>query len=94
VVRFTQNMSQNTSSRDKIGKAAWNLISSAKDSTITNVASAIKEGKLTVDSKQAQFLQELIQQSIDQGYHRAYKSFMREVDSTQVVQVTTSKTKK
>ena len=70
-----------STSKDKLSRAAWNLLESAKDSAMTNVAAAVQEGKITLDQRQSKFLQDLVVRSIEAGYHRAYNSYMREVDS-------------
>lgn len=70
-----------TSSKDKLSRAAWNLLESAKDSVTTIVAQAVQEGKLKLDPAQSTTLQNLIKSSIEAGYHRAYNSYMKEVDA-------------
>lgn len=66
--------------RDKISKSAMNLISVAKDLTVANIMSQVSEGKITVDKVQLNKLVVLVGQSIDTGYHRAYPSFMKDVE--------------
>ena len=68
------------STKDKLNKAAWNLIEAAKYDVITNVAVAVNKGQIKMDAKDALVLQDLIKRSIESGYHKAYNSFMREVD--------------
>ena len=69
------------SARDKISKSAFNLlVGSSKDATVANIASAVATGRLKIDKQTLPMLIDLINQSIDAGYHRAHKSFMKSVD--------------
>ncbi len=66
--------------RDKLGKAAWLLIGSAKDSAMTTIAAAVRDGRVKVDPTTLPFLIDLIGQSVEAGYHKAYNTFSRNVD--------------
>ncbi len=66
--------------RDKIAKSALNLLNSSKDLTAANIAAASATGRIKIDKHVMPVLIDLINQSIDAGYHRAYKSFMKLVD--------------
>jgi hypothetical protein len=70
-----------TSPKDKLSRASWNLLESAKDLATTTLAQVIQEGRLKLDQSQAKMLQDLLTRSIEAGYHRAYPNYMREVDA-------------
>ena len=73
-------MSQNnTSPLDKINRAAWNLIVASKDTTVTTLITATQSGRLKLTPAQTAQLQELLQQSIEAGYHKAHACFTKEV---------------
>lgn len=55
------------------------MILASKDSTTSTIAEAIRTGRIKVEPAQVKILNELIQQSIEAGYHRSHKSFSREV---------------
>ena len=69
------------SSKDKISKSAWNLIESAKDATSNNIITAIRTGKLKVDSSTVEALLAVVNASIDEGFHKGHKTFMKTVDA-------------
>jgi hypothetical protein len=73
-------MAQNTSPRDKISRASWSLLSQARDTAETNLANAIKDGRIKLDDSQSRIFRELLKQSVEAGYHQAHRVFMREVD--------------
>lgn len=81
-------MSQNnTSTVDKISRAAWNLIVSSKDSTVNMLAQAVASGKIKLDPAQQTQLEGLLQQAIEAGYHRAHPTFLREINTALTLQV-------
>ena len=67
--------------KTKVGRASHTLIESARDYTITNVIQAVTSGKLKLEQQQVQFLQSILNQTIEAGYHRAFNAFMKEVDA-------------
>ena len=79
-------------SKDKIVKASWNLLGSSKDSLVTNVSNAIRSGTIKVESDSVERLMQLISTSIDEGYHRGYNVYERELDSALASHVITSDT--
>ena len=67
--------------KDKINKAAWGLLEASKDIVSANVTMAIRSGQIKVESASAQTLLALINASLEEGYHKAHKSFAKSVDS-------------
>lgn len=68
--------------KDKIVKASWNLLGSSKDTLLTNISNAVRNGTIKVEQDSIERLMQLINTSIDEGYHRGYNVFEREVDSS------------
>lgn len=66
--------------RDKIGKSSWLIQESIKDTVITNVTMAIKNGQIKFDMTQLQILLAVLSSSTEAGYQKAFKVFMREID--------------
>lgn len=67
--------------RDKINKAAWMTLQSAKDVVTTNVTKAVTSGQLKVDANQLPLLLQVITASIEDGYHRSNRNFLKVVDA-------------
>jgi len=66
--------------REKISKSSWTLLEGIKDSTVNNIADAVKSGQLKIESNQMTTLLALISASVDEGYHKAHRTFMKSVD--------------
>jgi hypothetical protein len=66
--------------REKISKSSWTLLEGIKDSTVNNIADAVKSGQLKIESNQMTTLLALISASVDEGYHKAHRIFMKSVD--------------
>jgi len=66
---------------DKISKSSWTLLEGAKDSVLTNVTNAVRSGQLKIESKQMTALLTVISTSIEEGYHKGHRTFMRNVDA-------------
>lgn len=67
--------------KDKIVKASWNLLGSSKDSLLTNISNAVRSGAIKVEPESVERLLQLVNTSIDEGYHRGYNVYERELDS-------------
>lgn len=67
--------------RDKISKASWLQIESSKDTVSANLTAAVASGQLKVEASQMPALLLLIGSSIDEGYHKSHRNFMKSVDS-------------
>lgn len=72
--------------RDKINKAAWMTLQSAKDSAITNVTRAVSSGQLKIDQSQLPVLLQVMTASIEEGYHRSNRNFLKVVDAALVAE--------
>ena len=57
----------------------WNHFAGSKDSVIKNVTDALRDGKIKVETQSVDHLLKLIESSLDQGYHRGFNVFDREV---------------
>ena len=68
-------------SRDKISKSAWTLLQVSKDTCGANLATAIKTGQLKIEATQVEKLFALVNASIDEGYYRGHKSFLKIVEN-------------
>ena len=68
---------------DKISKEALNLLKYAKDTAVTNLASANSNGQLEYKLTDEQLLSvvSLLDSSLSQGYQKALPSFQSKVDS-------------
>jgi uncharacterized protein YehS (DUF1456 family) len=71
---------------DKAGKSVWNLIEGVKDVVNTNMMAAIRSGQLKIEANQVQVLLTLLAASIDEGYHRGYKTMLKSVDAAYLLQ--------
>lgn len=67
--------------KDKIVKAAWNHFGGTKDSVVTNISNAVRNGQIKVEADSMNYLLQLINTSIEEGYHRGYNVFEREIDA-------------
>jgi len=65
--------------KDKIGKASWNHFEASRDSVIKNIVDAIRDGKIKVEASTVPQLLSLIGASLEEGYHKGYRIFEREV---------------
>ena len=66
--------------REKISKSSWMVIEGVKDSVSTNITTALRSGQIKVEAAQVPTLLALIAASIDEGYHKSHKTFMKTVD--------------
>lgn len=66
--------------REKISKSSWTLLEGIKDSVTNNITNAIRSGQLKIEAKQVQTLLALLAGSVDEGYHRGHRTFMKGVD--------------
>jgi hypothetical protein len=66
----------------QINKSAFQLVEQAKNVTAQNITTAVTKGDLKVDRALLPVLINLIQASIDQGYHQALRQFEAQVDAS------------
>jgi len=67
--------------KDKIVKASWNHFEGAKNILIANIVSAVREGKVKVDDSSLPQLLSFLNSFFDEGYHRGFNVFDRELTS-------------
>lgn len=67
-------------SRDKINKAAWNLLEGTKDVLVNNITDAMRSGKIKVEASTVNQLLALVNASLDAGFHRGNSVFEHEVN--------------
>lgn len=70
--------------RDKVNKASWTLLQSVKDTVSQNLVQAARQGHFKIENAEMQKLMTLVSASVEEGYHKAMKSFMKEVDGALV----------
>lgn len=70
----------NLKPRDQINKASWLLVEAIKDSVTANLAAAVQTKKLDVNNEQLSMLLNVVNASIEAGYHRANREFVRSAD--------------
>lgn len=66
------------SPRDQIDKASWSLMESIKDAVTANVVSS--SSQLDVKGLPLQTLLTIVGASVEEGYHRAHKTYLKSVD--------------
>jgi len=66
--------------KDKLSKSSWSLRNSMLDVTISNIHKAVQNNQLKIEQKQLDILLSLIPTSMDEGYHRAHRSFVASVE--------------
>jgi hypothetical protein len=67
--------------RDKINKASWTTLDSSKDSVLSNLTRAVSSGQLKIEANQLPVLLQLVKSSIEEGYHKSNRNFMKVVDA-------------
>lgn len=71
-----------TSPRDQISKASWVLLQSVKDKVASNVIAASQSGQIDTKNLNLERLLMIVNASVEEGFHRAHRSFLGEVDKT------------
>lgn len=67
--------------KDKISKAVWNICESCKEVVASNLVQASRTGVLNLDETQQQAVIQLVSQSVDQAFHKAFSTFLKSVDA-------------
>lgn len=70
-----------SSPREQIDKASFNLVEGIKDAVSANIANVSQQAKLDINKETLPRLLALINASIEEGYHRGNRIFLRTVDS-------------
>lgn len=65
---------------DQIDKAAWTLAEGIKDALSANLVAASSRGQLNVKGDVLATLLALVDASVQEGYHRGTKTFMKSVE--------------
>jgi len=79
--------------RDQINKATWVVVESIRDAVANNIVQASQSGQVDIKGVQLEHLIAIINGSIDSGFQRCSKNFLREVDKV-IDDVETTKKKK
>lgn len=66
--------------KDTISRASWTLMEGAKDSAQANITAAVMSKQIEVKPEHVAKLLALINASIEEGYHKGFKSFNRTVE--------------
>lgn len=66
--------------KERISKASWLLVESTKDALKTNLHKAALSKQLKVEAKDLPFLLSIVEMSVDEGFHRGHKTFLRTVE--------------
>lgn len=61
--------------REMLSKASWTLMEGMKDAVSANVTQALRTSQLSVDAKEVPKLMAIIAASVEEGYHRGFRSF-------------------
>jgi len=67
--------------KDKILKECMQVVNTSKDFTKNNILKAVQEKKLKIDHPTLNMLMDVINSSIDQGFHVSVRQFEIAVDS-------------
>jgi hypothetical protein len=67
--------------RDQISHASWNLLEAAKDTVTTNITAAVRAAQLDIKPEQLQKLLVLAEASVEEGYHKGHRTFMKQVET-------------
>lgn len=65
--------------QDKISKSSWILVESVKDALTNNFTKAVSDGQIKIASDQLEKVLSLVAASVDEGYSRGHKSFLKTV---------------
>jgi len=66
--------------RDRINKAAFNLMNGTRDAVSAAVMKSVTDGKLQIERDQLQQLLMIISGTIESMYHTGIRVFLRSVD--------------
>jgi hypothetical protein len=67
--------------RDMLSKASWSLMEVIKDAATTNITTALRTGQINIDAKEVQKLLTVVSASVEEGYHRGFRSFTKTVEA-------------
>lgn len=67
--------------RDKIGKSFKTFLEGVKDTVLNNIVATVRSEQLKIDKHVLERLLTVVTLSHDEGFHKGYKTFMREIDA-------------
>ena len=67
--------------RDMLSKSSYSLMEVIKDATLTNLTTALRTGQLNIDGREVAKLMAIVGASIDEGYHKGFRSFSKTVEA-------------
>lgn len=67
--------------RESIDKASWTMMEGIKDAVSANLAAASSRGQLDVKGETLSRLLQLVNASIEEGYHRSSRTFGKACDA-------------
>lgn len=67
--------------RDMLSKASWTLMEVMKDAASANLTQALRTSQLSIDAKEVPKLMALVAASLEEGYHKGYRSFAKVIDA-------------
>jgi len=70
--------------RDMLSKASWTLMEGMKDAVSTNVTQALRASQLDIKPEEVTKLMAIINASLEEGYHRGFRSYCKVVDQAVV----------
>jgi hypothetical protein len=79
---------------EKVSRSSWTLFENVKDVVSQNIATAAKQGHVTIDAKSLDKLITIVAASLDEGYHRGHKAFITAVENAVQESVSTVPAKK
>jgi hypothetical protein len=80
--------------KDKIIKASWNHFEGTKDVIMSNILNASRDGKVKIDESTLPKLLSLLNSSFEEGYHKGFLVFDKEITSSLKDNAKISSTKK
>lgn len=70
--------------RDMITKASWSLMEVMKDAASANITTALRGKQLKIENAEVIKLMTIVATSIEEGFHRGFKSFNKTLEAATV----------
>lgn len=67
--------------KDMLSKASWTLMEVMKDAATSNLTTALRTGQLDVKGDQVAKLMTIVGASLEEGYHKGFRSFTKVIDA-------------
>jgi hypothetical protein len=68
--------------KDMLSKASWMLMEVMKDTVTSNLTLSLRTGQLVIKDDQIAKLMMIVGASIEEGYHKGFRSFTKVIDAT------------